>query len=51
MIARNRGLIRVGAAVVEFRRRELKHLLVNVSYLALLAFMAWERFGPHAFTG
>jgi hypothetical protein len=36
---------------VEFRRQELKHVLVNLTYLALIAFVAWGRFGPESFTG
>jgi uncharacterized membrane protein len=42
--------IMVGAAIVEFRRREFKHVLLNLTYLALLVFVAWGRFGPESFT-
>jgi hypothetical protein len=45
------GLIMIGAALVEFRRQEFKHVLVNLTYLALIAFVAWGRFGPESFTG
>ena len=46
------GLIMIGAAIVEFRRQEFKHALVNLTYLALIAFVAWGRFfGPESFTG
>src|SRR5918998_1766935 len=46
------GVIMVGAAAVEFRRREFKHGLVNLTYLALIAFVAWGRFfGPESFIG
>ena len=45
------GLIMTGAATVEFRRQEFKHVLVNLTYLALIAFVAWGRFGPESFTG
>lgn len=45
------GLIMIGAAIVETRRHEAKHALVNLVYLALLAFVAWGRFGPESFTG
>ena len=31
----------VGAAIVESRRREFKHVLLNLTYLALLVFVAW----------
>jgi hypothetical protein len=34
----------VGAAIVTFRRREFKHTLLNLTYLALAAFVAWGRF-------
>ena len=43
------GLIMIGAAIVEFRRREFKHVLGNLTYLVLLAFVAWGRFGPESF--
>ena len=46
------GLIMIGAAVVEFRRQEFKHVLVNLTYLVLIAFVAWGRFiGPESFIG
>jgi hypothetical protein len=38
------ALIMVGAAIVEFRRHEFKHVLLNLIYLALAAFVAWGRF-------
>jgi hypothetical protein len=38
------ALIMVGAAIVEFRRHEFKHMLLNLMYLALVAFVAWGRF-------
>ena len=37
--------IMVGAAIVEFRRQEFKHVLVNLTYLAMAAFVAFGRFG------
>jgi hypothetical protein len=37
-------LIMIGAAVVEFRRKEFLHVLVNLAYLALAAFVAIGRF-------
>ena len=44
------GAIMVGAAAVEFRRREFKHVLVNLTYLVLIAFVAWGRIsGPESF--
>jgi hypothetical protein len=42
--------IMVGAAIVEFRRREFGHVLLNLTYLALLVFVVWGRFGPESFT-
>lgn len=45
------GLIMTGAAIVEFRRHELKHVLLNLTYLALIIFVAFGRFGPESFTG
>ncbi|MEW1862619.1 DoxX family protein [Streptomyces sp. NBC_00669] len=44
------GLVMIGAAVVESRRREFVHVLVNVVYLALILFVAVGRFGPESFT-
>jgi hypothetical protein len=45
------GLIMIGAAIVEFRRQEFKHVLLNLTYLALAGFVAWGRFfGPESFT-
>ena len=38
--------IMVGAAIVEFRRQEFRHVLVNLTYLAMTAFVAFGRFGP-----
>ena len=38
-----------GAAIVELRRQESKHVLVNLTYLALIAFVAIGRFGPDSF--
>src|ERR671916_324315 len=43
------GLVMIGAAIVEFRRQEFKHMLLNLTYLSLIAFVAWGRFGPESF--
>lgn len=43
------ALIMVGAAIVVIRRDESKHALVNVVYLALIAFVIWGRLGPQTF--
>ena len=41
--------IMFGAAIVELRRQESKHVVVNLTYLALIAFVAIGRFGPESF--
>src|SRR5215211_6012076 len=52
MAAVGLALIMVGAAIVTFRRQEFKHGLLNLTYLALLVFVAFGRFfGPESFTG
>ena len=38
------ALIMVGAVIVTFRRHEFKHVLLNLTYLALAIFVAWGRF-------
>ena len=43
------AMIMVGAAIVTSRLHEYKHTLVNLTYLAFAAFVAWGRFGPHSF--
>ena len=43
------GLIMIGAATVECRRREFRHVSLNVIYLVLIVFLAWGRFGPVPF--
>jgi hypothetical protein len=43
-------LIMTAAAIVELRRQEFKHVLLNLTYLAKAAFVAWGRFGPGSFT-
>ncbi len=35
--------IMVGAAIVTFRRHEPKHVVVDLTYLALIVFVAWGR--------
>jgi hypothetical protein len=44
------GLVMIGAATVEFRRREFKHMALNIVYLALIAFVAFGNSGPASFT-
>jgi uncharacterized membrane protein YphA (DoxX/SURF4 family) len=52
MAAVGLALIMVGAAIVTFRRQEFKHVLLNLTYLALLVFVAFGRFfGPESFIG
>lgn len=43
------ALTMVGAAVVHVRRGETRMIVVNVVLLLLAAFVAWGRFGSHAF--
>lgn len=43
------GTIMVGAAIVESRRREFLHVMVNLTYLTLLLVVAWGRLGPEQF--
>ena len=38
------GIVMIGAAIVESRRREFKHVALNVLYLAMAIFVAWGRF-------
>ena len=42
-------LVMVGALITHARRGETQLLVVNVVLFALLAFVAWGRFGPYAF--
>ncbi|WP_433826062.1 DoxX family protein [Actinoplanes sp. CA-015351] len=42
-------IIMVGAIVVHARRKENQALVPNIVLLLLSAFVAWGRFGPHAF--
>jgi len=44
------AVIMTGAATVEFRRQEFKHMVLNLIYLALIVFLAWGRFGPESFS-
>lgn len=43
------ALTMVGATVTHSRRGEAQSVVVNVVLLALAVFLAWGRFGPHAF--
>jgi DoxX-like family len=43
--------IMVGAAIVESRRREFRHLLLNLAALALATLVAFGRIGPWSFPG
>lgn len=44
-------LVMVGATITHLRRHETKQIVGNLAYLALAAFVAWGRFGPHSFIG
>nr|WP_267886823.1 MULTISPECIES: hypothetical protein [Streptomyces] len=39
----------LGAAITHSRRGELQSVVVNAVLFALTVFVAWGRFGPHAF--
>jgi uncharacterized membrane protein YphA (DoxX/SURF4 family) len=41
--------VMLGAIVVHTRRKETSNVVVTVVLLALAVFVAWGRFGPHAF--
>ena len=41
--------IMVGAAIVTYRRQDFAHVLLDITYLALITFVAWGRFGPKSF--
>jgi hypothetical protein len=44
-------LLMVGAMIIHVRYRDgAKFVVVNSIYLALVAFIAWGRFGPESFT-
>jgi hypothetical protein len=45
------ALLMTGAIITHARRHEAKPILANLAYLALAAFVAWGRLGPHPFTG
>ncbi|KAB8158887.1 DoxX family protein [Streptomyces sp. 3MP-14] len=42
-------LLMIGAIVVHGRRKETQSIVVNVILIAVAAFVAWGRFGPHSF--
>ncbi|MGW2746759.1 DoxX family protein [Streptomyces sp. NPDC001450] len=44
-------LLMIGAMITHLRRQEAQAIPVNLVLLALAAFVAWGRFGPHSFTG
>lgn len=44
-------LLMICAMITHFRHGEHKHILLNLIYLALAAFIAWGRFGPESFIG
>ncbi|WP_336112866.1 DoxX family protein [Streptomyces sp. PTD9-10] len=44
-------LLMTGAVITHLRRQEAQAVAVNLVLLALAAFVAWGRFGPHSFTG
>jgi hypothetical protein len=42
-------LLMVGATIVRLRRHQPVPAVLNVSFLAMGAFVAWGRFGPESF--
>lgn len=44
-------LLMVGAMITHGRRGEYAFMVLNLTYLALAAFIAWGRFGLEPFTG
>lgn len=40
-----------GAVIMRIRRHELRYALLDLTYLALAAFVAFGRFGPESYTG
>lgn len=44
------ALLMAGALIVHMRRRETQALVVNLVLIALIAFVAWGRFGPESFS-
>lgn len=42
-------LLMIGAALTHLRRHESQAIVVNAVILAVAAFVAWGRFGPHSF--
>jgi uncharacterized membrane protein YphA (DoxX/SURF4 family) len=45
------ALLMAGAFITHLVRRETQGLAVTLVLLAISAFVAWGRFGPHSFTG
>jgi len=45
------ALLMAGALITHLRRHETQPAVVTLILLALAAFVAWGRFGPHSFTG
>ncbi|MBM0276210.1 DoxX family protein [Micromonospora tarensis] len=44
-------LLMVGATITHLRHDEAKFIVLNLTYLALAAFVAWGRLGPESFGG
>jgi hypothetical protein len=42
-------LLMIGAMITHLRRHEAVGVVLNLTYLALAAFVAWGRFGPESF--
>ena len=42
-------ILMTGAAITRLRRHEIGLMVVDVVYIVLAAFVAWDRFGPASF--
>jgi hypothetical protein len=51
LAATGAALLFTGAVIVRLRRGERLTIVIDLVYLALAVFVAWGRFGPHAFPG
>jgi hypothetical protein len=43
-------LLMVGATITHLRRHQVVPAVLNLTFLAMAAFVAWGRFGPESFT-
>ncbi len=43
-------VLMAGATFTRIRRHEVKPMMADITYLVLVSFLAWGRFGPESFT-